>query len=115
MHDKIHKAKVNSILTYNKNLDFSEWLKVKFDDNTFLMMDFMYLLIILLIIWISYRKMLQLSEKHVKKVCETTTIQRNVIHMDGTNEIDAISPKHQMKPTRKASRPFNAFETHWLS
>jgi hypothetical protein len=85
MHDKFHKAKVNSILSHNINMNFSEWLKVKFDDNTFLVMEFVYLLFIVLIIWLSYRKMLPLFEKHVEKVCMTAIIENNTVHMDGTN------------------------------
>lgn len=85
MHDKIHKAKVHDILSQGKTLSFLEWLKVKFDDNTFLMMDFLYLSIIVFIIWASYKKVLQLSEKHVKSVCITTNAQRNSVDMDMTN------------------------------
>ena len=115
MHDKIHKAKDNTILSEGKNLSLMEWFKVKFNDNTFLMMDCGYLLIIVLIVWISYKKMLNLFFKHVKEVCKTQNMERKSIDMDMTNEIDGSSTNDHMKPVRIASRQVHVREIQWFN
>jgi hypothetical protein len=110
MPDKIHKAKVNSIMTRGKDLSLFEWMKVEFDDNSFLIMEFVYLFAIVLIIWGSYKKMLQLVEKHIKKVCRHESIEGNSVEIEMNTENDSILSSKSVRPVRRASRPVQVSE-----
>ncbi len=67
MPDKVHKAKVYSILNQGKALTLLEQLNVIYDDNAFLLLEFAYVLLIVLIIWISYKKVYKWSDEHIRR------------------------------------------------
>jgi hypothetical protein len=67
MPDKIHKSKVQSILNTNMNLTFVEWLKIIYDDNAFLMVEFGYLLIIFGLIYLTYKRFIKRFEIFINK------------------------------------------------
>ena len=53
--DKIHKAKVESIYSYDKEVGWLDWVRIKFNDNTFLIFDFFLIFYYLSVFYVTYR------------------------------------------------------------
>ncbi len=106
---------MNSILARGKDLSLFEWMKVKFDDNSFLIMDFVYLFSIVLIIWGSYKKTLQFFEKHINKTCRDGGIECNSVKIEMNAENDSTLSNKSVRPVRRASWPIQAEEKQYLN
>ena len=95
--DKIHKAKVESIYSYAKEVGWLDWVRIKFNDNTFLIFDFFLILYYLSIFYVTYRvasfvlgKIIKLS---LQKLYQTQEDQAHQDHQSIPVESEMASEK----------------------